>query len=47
MTILYAVIHFKLDYQKYKPLIEALTSLKDPLNAKEGLAFAKKFFKKQ
>jgi hypothetical protein len=47
MTVLYAVIHFKLDFQKYKPLIEALTSLKDPLNAKQGLAFSKKFFKNQ
>jgi len=47
ISLLYGVIHFKLDYQKYKPLIEKLTSLKDPLNAKEGLAFAKKFFKNQ
>jgi hypothetical protein len=46
MTLFYGIYHFQLDYQKYKPLIEKLTSLKEPLNAKEALAFAKKFFKK-
>ena len=46
MTIMYGVIHFSLDYETYRPLIEALTSIKDPLNASEALSYAKKFFRK-
>ena len=46
MSILYGVIHFSLDYETYRPLIEALTSIKDPLNASEALSYAKKFFRK-
>jgi serine/threonine protein kinase len=32
MTFLYKVYEFKLDYEKYKPLIEAMTSLVDPIS---------------
>jgi hypothetical protein len=46
MTLFYAIYHFKLDYQKYRSLINSLTSLKDPLNAKQALALSKKFFNK-
>lgn len=46
MTILYGIIQHKLDYVKYRILVQRLTSLKDPMNAKEALAFSKKFFKK-
>jgi len=46
MSILYGVIHFKLDYEKYRPLIETLASIKNPLNAGEALVYAKKFFRK-
>jgi len=46
MTVLYAVIKYELDYPKYAELIRALTSLENPLNAEEALAFSKKFLKK-
>ena len=46
MTLLYAVIKYDLDYSKYDDLIHALTSLEDPLDADEALAFSKKFLKK-
>jgi serine/threonine protein kinase len=46
MTVLYAVIKYELDYSKYAELIRALTSLENPLNADEALAFSKKFLKK-
>jgi hypothetical protein len=32
MTFLYKVYEFKLDYEKYKPLIEAMSSLVDPIS---------------
>ena len=46
MTVLYAVIKYELDYSKYAELIHALTSLENPLDAHEALAFSKKFLKK-
>jgi len=46
MTILYGIIEHKLDYIKYRILIQRLTSLKDPMNPKQALVFSKKFFKK-
>jgi hypothetical protein len=46
MTLMYGIIHFNLDYDKYKPLIETLSSIKKPIDASEALVFAKKFFRK-
>lgn len=46
-TILQAVILYKLDYEKYKPLIDSFTSLKTPLNASQALKVAKQFFKNE
>ena len=47
MCVLFASIHYREDYTKYRDVIAGLTSLKEPLNAKQALAFAKKFFKNQ
>jgi len=46
-TILQAVILYKLDYEKYKPLIDSFTSLKTPLNASQALKVAKQFLKNE
>lgn len=46
-TILQAVIVYKFDYEKYKPLIDALTSLKEPLTAADALKVSKKFLKNE
>lgn len=45
MTGLHAIFKFKLDFDKYKPLINAFTSLNKPLNPVEALKFAHKFLK--
>ena len=42
MTALHSVILLNLDYAKYKDVIERLTSLRNPLNAKEALSIASK-----
>ena len=41
-TILQAVIIYNLEYEKYRPLVEALTSLNNPLNAEQALKLVKK-----
>jgi serine/threonine protein kinase len=46
MTLLYGVLHFSVDYEVYRPLIETLASVEKPLNASEALLYAKKFFRK-
>ena len=38
IVLLYFIIEEKLSYTKYKPLIEKLTSLKEPLTAKEAIS---------
>jgi len=42
MTALHSVILFNLDYKEYKPIIEQLTSLEAPMNAKEALRLVSK-----
>ena len=42
MTALHSVILYNLDYATYKDVIERLTSLRNPLNAKEALSIASK-----
>ena len=42
MTALHSVIVFNLDYKEYKPIIEQLTSLEAPINAKEALRLVSK-----
>jgi len=37
ITLFYFIIEEKLDYEKFKPLIEKLTSLKEPLTAKQAI----------
>ena len=46
-TILQAVILYNLDYEKYKPLIDRFTSLKNPLNASQALKVAKQILKNE
>lgn len=41
MTLMHAVFHSKLSYATYKPVIEALTSLTKPLDAKSALDFVR------
>jgi hypothetical protein len=41
-TILQAVIIYNLEYEKYRPLVESLTSLNNPLNAEQALKLVKK-----
>ena len=41
-TILQAAIIYNLDYEKYRPLVESMTSLENPLNAEMALKLAKK-----
>jgi len=46
-TILQAIIVHNLDYERYKPLIDAMTSLKEPLTAADALKLSKKFLKNE
>lgn len=45
MTGLHAIFKYNLDFEKYRPLIDAFTSLNSPLNPVDALKYAKKFFK--
>jgi hypothetical protein len=46
-TILQAVMLHNFNYEKYKPIIDALTSLKEPLTAIEALRLSKKILKNE
>lgn len=46
-TVLEAVMLHNFNYEKYKPIIDALTSLKEPLNATQALKLSKKFLKNE
>ena len=44
-TILQAIILYNLDYAKYKPIVDSLTSLKEPLTPAQALRIARKLLK--
>ena len=47
MTLLHAVFKFDLNYEKYRELIDRMTSLKHPWSsAKEALHYTKQYLKK-
>ena len=44
-TILQAIILYNLDYAKYKPIVDSLTSLKEPLTPTQALKVVRKLLK--